>query len=134
MLSLLGCDSVSRDEVAVAESPNHAFEAVLVEINGGATVDFAYEVGVRPRGSHAFQSVAFLYGATRSQCAYGVNLRWRGKDTLQIEYLEAKFVKDIKSHVTLDSRPIKIVLENGVSDPNAPGGGMLYNLEKQSRH
>lgn len=65
----------SKDEVARVVSPSGKVDAVLVEINGGATTSFGYEVYVVERGAQPSGSpTVSLYGAVRNQHAYGANL------------------------------------------------------------
>jgi hypothetical protein len=121
----------SFDEVARAPHPNANVDAVLVETNGGATTSFGYEVFILPRGAKPNRGAppdASLYGAVRSERAYGVNLRWQADDTLAIEYLEARHASISNNTVTVNGRSIQLALKSGVDDPTAPGGGMLYNL------
>ena len=76
---------------------------------------------------------ASLYAAVRSDSAYGVNLRWTGADELVVEYQTARQVALRDSAVTLGPRTVHVVLRPGVADPQAPGGGMLYNLQGRPR-
>ena len=79
LLALGGCgdDGVSRVEVARVAAPDGKADAVVVEVNAGATADFAYDVFVLPHGAAVGGEAALrLYGATRNAHAYGVNLRW----------------------------------------------------------
>lgn len=124
---LLLSTCVSRVEVARARSPNGDVEAVLVEINGGATTDFAYAVRLQPTGwlgrMRSGQG-AWLYGARRSECAYGVNLRWSTSDGLLVEYREADRAE---AHpVGVAGRTVTVVLRPGITDAAAPCGGMEY--------
>lgn len=127
-----GCDISSRDEVQRAKSPDGSVDAILYESNGGATTSFAYEIELLGRGSHHAQRVASLYGATRNQNAYGVNLRWSGNDELRIEYLSAIDQRVFHPKMELAGRSIQVVLKSGIEDHSAPSGGMYYNL--QARH
>jgi hypothetical protein len=124
-LMLSGC--VSRDEVARLASPTGSVAAVLVEINGGATTDFAYSVHLEEPGwLGASEEVASFYAAHRSSCAYGVNLRWAAPDRLLIEYQDAERA-DARS-AQIGRRYVAVELKPGVTDPQAPCGGMEYNL------
>jgi len=123
---LLLTTCVSKVEVTRINSPDGSLVASVFETNGGATTDFAYEVNVSRnwpiRWGHA---VASLYGAGRSDCAYGVNLSWIGNDTLLITYKDAQST-DVDRTARLLSRTVKVKTKSGVSDPNAPCGGMEY--------
>jgi len=126
----------SFDEVARVGDPQANVDAILVETNGGATTSFGYEVFLLARGHAAERSghpVATFYGAVRSEHAYGVNLRWVSSDTLAVEYLDAQHVNWLNGSLILDGRKINIVLKPGVTDPSAPPGGMLYNLQGRPR-
>jgi hypothetical protein len=126
----------SFDEVARVPHPQANVDAVLVETNGGATTSFGYEVFLLPRGQTPKRSghpVATLYGAGRNEHAYGVNLRWVSTDTLAVEYLDAQHVNWLNGSVIVGGREVNIVLKPGVTDPSAPPGGMLYNLQGRPR-
>lgn len=134
LLPLLGgCIAAdpSHDAVARSTSPDGAIDAVVIESNGGATTSFSYDVCLAPRGGNCSisKSLAQLYAATRSDQAYGVNVRWANGSLIQVEYLEAKRAKVLHSATTIGGRTINVVLHPGVSDPSAPSGGMLYNLQ-----
>lgn len=121
---------VGRDEVARATSPDGLIDAVLVETNGGATTAFGYEVHIVPRGAEPSETsqAAFLYAAARGEGAGGANLRWSTPTSLSIEYLSARSVELMKPSAVVDDHAITVELVAGISDPNAPPGGMLYNL------
>jgi hypothetical protein len=130
--SLLLWTCVSRVEVARVQSPNGDVDAVLVEINGGATTGFAYSVRLQPTGwlgSMRSGEGAWLYGAHRSECAYGVNLRWPASDRLVVEYREAERAQ---AHpVAIAGRTVSVVLRPGVTDAAAPCGGMEYSAGRR---
>ena len=132
VLSLVAaCFLISEDEVARVTSPNGLVDAILTETNGGATTSFGYLIYVAPRGASRSNSskAASLYGATRSDQAYGVNLKRRGPDELAVEYFSAKSAGVIRHSVSVGDREIRVSLVSGVGDPAAPPGGMLYNLQ-----
>lgn len=125
---------VTNDEVARVPSPDGRVDAVIVESNGGATTSFGYQVELREKSFwRRSEDVAFLYGATRNESAWGVNARWLNDHELRVEYLDAKEASLDKAHVRLAGRDITIALQKGVEDPSAPPGGMLYNLEHGKR-
>jgi hypothetical protein len=128
-LLLLAC--ASRDEVLRVASPDGEVDAVVVEVNGGATTSFGYQVTLQPRAGlfRRGQDVAWLYGAVRKEDAYGVNLAWTRPGRLTLQYLRARTQKLGEDRVALAGKDIEIRLEPGVTDPTAPRGGMLYNLE-----
>ena len=118
---------VSRAEVARVRSPDGALDAVLIEINGGATTDFAYSVRVEEaEWFGASKEVASFYGARRSDCAYGVNIRWAGHDRIRIEYQNSE--RAAAHPADFGGRHVEVELKAGITDPAAPCGGVEYNL------
>jgi hypothetical protein len=127
---LAGCGLVSSDEVARVSSPDGQLDAVLIETNGGATTSFGYEIHVVEKAQRAGNEVAWLYGAGRNPHAYGASLKWIGERELVIEYLDAREQRLEQGSTKVAGRTIHVSLRSGVSDPTAPPGGMLYNLER----
>jgi len=127
-LVLTGCFSgdVSRDEVARSKSPDGRTLAILLETNGGATTSYGYEVELRSASDEAENAVvaARLYGAARSVCAYGVNLRWLTPTELSLEFKETDQLK-ITPEVEVGAKTINVTASPGVTDETAPCGGML---------
>jgi hypothetical protein len=121
----------SRDEVARATSPGGDVDAVLFESNGGATTSFGYQVSLVPKGEPAEKAAeaAALYAAVRSKSAYGVNLHWASPSLLWIEYESSRGAKVKQPTVFVAGREVTVELYGGVTDPSAPSGGMLYNLQ-----
>jgi hypothetical protein len=135
LLSLLGgcvAGEPSHDVVARSFSPDGAIDAVLVESNGGATTSFWYDVCLARHGGTCTvaESIATIYGATRSDQAYGVNVHWVNDSLLEVRYLDAVRTKVADTH-SMGDRMVKIVLRPGVRDDLAPPGGMLYNLQNR---
>src|SRR6266480_4951758 len=126
------CFLTSEDEVARVTSPSGRLDAVLVETNGGATTSFGYYAYIVPHGKTYERGprVADLYGAGRSHQASGANLRWEGSRQLIIEYLTARQEHLDRPLAVVGSDTISVSLRSGVIDTTAPGGGMLYHLEK----
>ena len=122
----------SKNEVGRLTDPSGTIDAVIIEINGGATTSFTYDVMITTKGSNAKSGnkVATLYGATRNESAYGVNLKWISNKVLSIEYFDTKSVKSQKDDVTINGNKIQVILKDGIWDKDAPSGGMLYNLNK----
>lgn len=116
-----------------ARSPDGGLDAVLVESNGGATNSFWYDVYiVKAEARYSTgKSAAYLYGATRSDSAYGVNLKWINASELDVEFLFAEKTKVNAAEVRFGKRKVDVRLRPGVSDPAAKPGGMLYNLKGQ---
>ena len=130
LTSVGGC--VSHDEVARVRSPSGRFDAVLVETNAGPTTSPGYGVYVVVAGQRpsAWKRVAVLEGATRNEDAYGASLVWRGPTLLLIQFLEARSTRIETPMSEIDGTQVAIALREGVRDPSAPAGGMLYNLRR----
>lgn len=129
LLTCVGCSS--RDEVTRVSSPDGRVDAVLFETNGGATTSFGYEIELARKGHRGGSSVASFYGAARNDQAYGVDLSWKGNDELAITYRTAEQPPIIRNAIDMDGKHIRIFVQGGVTNPNAPAGGMLYNLQKK---
>ena len=130
-LVLLACwPDVAVDEVARVRGPSDGLDAVLLEVNGGATTSFGYRVYVVPAEAQPTDDfeVAVLDGAARNDSAYGANLRWVGPQELRVEYQSGR-VHRYRPIIDVASRQIGVRLDSGVVDPSAPGGGMLCNLD-----
>ena len=125
ILLVAACGPVSGDEVVRVASPDGRIEAVLFETNG---TSFGYEVQVLEKGKKAGDQVAKLYGAMRNDHAYGANLRWASDTELIVEFLEARDQTLEKGIVRVAGRDVNVVLKPGVPDPDAPAGGMHFNL------
>jgi hypothetical protein len=126
-LGLLMCCCSSRDEVSRVTSPDGGADALVFETNCGAPCSFGYEVELGPKGSRHGEQVASFEGATRNGQAWGVNLKWLGRDKLSVEYLRAEDARLLKQTVVVAGRDIAVSLHSGVTDLSAPAGGMLYN-------
>ena len=74
--------------------------------------------------------VGSLYGAVRSDSAYGVNLKWESPADLDVEYLSAKKATLDHPQITLGGKTVTVALRSGIGDPKAKPGGMLYNLHR----
>jgi hypothetical protein len=121
----------THDEVASVPSPDGRLVAKVVEIDGGATTSFAYEVRLTEKGAiFEGKQVAYLYGAVRNPSAYGVNLRWRSPSELSVEYLKAQAVTLDEPEWHSGASTVKVVLTPEIEDETAPSGGMLYNVQK----
>ncbi|MBS2003002.1 MAG: hypothetical protein U0103_17290 [Candidatus Obscuribacterales bacterium] len=126
MIALIfsGC-IVSHDDVVTKYTADKKLRATVVEINGGATTPFAYEVYVNDA------LVARLVDARRSENGYGVNIEWDQTTSpyLKILYLKAKSARQLKSTLEINGQTVRIELIPNVYDRNAPDGGMKYNLK-----
>lgn len=105
----------SYAEVARISDPSGKVDAVLIEENGGATVSFAYEVHVLPKGKRVPKrrsdaEVASFYAVGRSESAYGVDLKWEGTNSLVAEYLSARGAKVLQNTVTVAGHTIGILI------------------------
>ena len=126
LFALGGCG----DDVARVAAPDGKADAVVVEVNAGATADFAYDVFVLPHGAAIGGEAALrLYGATRNAQASGVNLRWVSPTQLRVEYLEARRILQEPKTVTVAGTPVQVEAVAGVNDPAAPAGGMEYSQQ-----
>jgi hypothetical protein len=119
----------SRDEVAWANSPDQRTHAILIETNGGATTSYGYLVELHPGGHGGEPPVQAgnLYGATRSACAYGVDLRWRSPNNLALRFDSAEQI-DVPATVVVGGKRIRLTVERGTVNPNAACGGMAASL------
>jgi len=135
-VAMVGCFNLagdwSADEVSRVASPGGNADAVLFEENGGATTSYAYSVYIVPRGRaidpRADSAAATFYDVTRSDSAYGVNLRWRDSSTLYLEYLYSHRTRVAEPFVKVGPHAVHLVLRKEVVDTHAPSGGMLWNL------
>lgn len=125
-----GC-LVSRDEVARVRSPSGDLDAVVYEINGGATTSFGHDVYIVPAKRSIFWGIraAHFYRASRNERASGVNVVWSSPDILMVRYLEANSaVLESDRALRVAGRAVFVGLEGGVNDPKACPGGMLHDL------
>ncbi len=128
-LFLGACDPLggpSCEEVAWANSPDGRTHAILLETNGGATTSYGYLVELHPADHQGEPPVSAgkLYGAVRSDCAYGVDLQWLDPTTLGLRFESAKQVH-IPRSVVVGGRQVRIVAQAGLKNDDAPCGGML---------
>ena len=122
--------SPSHDEVARLPSPDKSLDALIIESNGGATTSYWYDICLVPHGGSCSvaDSVANLYGATRNDSAYGVNVAWGNGSAVEIEFLSAQRASLKSQLVRVAGRDVRLALRPGVRDANAPSGSMLYNI------
>ncbi len=137
-LLLTGCGGLlgepAREEVAWANSPDRRIHAILSETNGGATTSYGYVVELHPADHQGEAPVdaGSLYGAVRSECAYGVDLHWLNPSTLELRYQSAKQVTVPKS-VIVDGRRIHLLAQGGRVNAAAPCGGMAVSHPAATR-
>lgn len=132
LLLVLSCQSCSKKaEVARVRSPDGTLDAIVVEIDGGGTVSYRYDLRIVSRGQTpaAGVSVGSLYGALRNEDAYGVNPKWQDSGVLFFEYWKAKTATLDNPMVQLSGRAVKCVLKGDVLDTSAPRGNMAMYPE-----
>lgn len=132
-LALYGFDLVFAPgvvEVARIASPVGDCEAVLLEVNGGATTSYGYEVYLTPPHGQPQQPelVATLYAARRSSSAYGVNLRWLASNRLALQFESARTHELVQPAAQVGDHVVRVELQPGVTDPAAPAGSMESHL------
>jgi hypothetical protein len=120
----------ARDEVERVVSPDGRMDAVLYESSGNATESFDYQVVVVSHGQS--QTVAEIFGATRNDRSYGVDLQWINKDELNVDYLSAQNQELLASSVSVGGHQVHVSLHSGIRDQDAPTGGMLFNLKERN--
>lgn len=123
--------SPSRDEVLRVRSPSGEMEAVVFEVNGGATTSFAYEVAIEDsRLIGITRKVAYTYGAIRNnKGAYGVIPRWVSEEELHIEFYSSGYDEIFSPYQRLFANPVRVEMKLNINDLSAPAGGMLRNLK-----
>jgi hypothetical protein len=123
----------SFDEVARVS--NGDIDAVLVERYDWMMISCNYDVFMLPVGAKlndAQNANASFRQAFRGDHALGVNIMWRDKDTLAIEYLGAGSVVNPGQAVVGD-QVIHIVSRSGITDETAPIGPMFHGLFRRGR-
>jgi hypothetical protein len=126
LLCLAACDpGTSFDEVGQAVSPDGRVRAILLETNGGATTSFGYVVRLAPAAPSGSAPVeaGMLYGAVRSECAFGVDMQWVDAATLRLSFQSARQV-DVPDRVMVAGRPVRLELRDGIVNPDASCGAM----------
>ncbi len=80
--------TVGRTVLKRIPSPDGRRTAVITEVDGGATVSFAYTVTIEPGGKEAVMVYA---GTVRGE--YGIETRWLDPRTLQVSFDHARFIR-----------------------------------------
>ena len=62
--------------------------------------------------------------------ACGLNLKWLAPDRLVAEYSQVPQATVLAPIANVGGERVRVSLRSGVIDSTAPGGGMLYNLER----
>lgn len=117
-----------RDEVARINSPDGQTRAVLFETNGGATTSYGYLVELSDSSDHEQTPVQAgqLYGAVRSDCAYGVDVGWTDPETLTLSIESAEQI-NVPKQVSIGGKLIRVLVRTGNKNEAAPCGGMAVN-------
>lgn len=105
-LGLTGCSPVHRRTIAEAPSPNGGLVASVVEVNGGATVPYAYSITLSraDHGRSGVEEVAFLYKVHNRNNRDRPMLTWRGNTTLEISFRKAR-VQSYTNYYWVGERP-----------------------------
>ena len=122
----------SFDEVA--RISNVDIDAVLVERHGDLIASYDYYVFVLPAGAKPDDPQkwnAHFHQAVRSERARGVNMRWKDRDTLAIEYLDAGPTVD-RGPAVVGDHVIHIDSISGITDVTAPAGPMFRGLFRRA--
>lgn len=129
MLSLMACAmEPPRNEVARTNSPDGQTSAVLFETNGGATTSYGYLVELSDLSDQDQTPtlVGKLYGAVRSDCAYGVDVGWKDAKTLTLTVESAEQI-NVPEQVSIGRKLIRVIVRTGIKNNAAPCGGMAVS-------
>jgi len=85
LLILAGC--ASHRDVSRVASPDGKVEAVLDEVNGGATTSYSYALYLVPKGATKFPSKDMVFVADHIE---DLHLEWAESKLLHIKYREAR--------------------------------------------
>ena len=112
----------SREEVLRLHSPSGKTDAVVIEVNGGATTAFAYEVRLEESGgTKKSTKVAYFYAPWRNvKGASGLDLKWISADELHIEFFASRTEELLKPVVKLSNETVRVLLKPGVDNQTAP--------------
>lgn len=124
--SLAGCDSPPAAEASRLTSADGRMDAVVLEEGFNATTPYNYSVCVVPAGRPCGDDIAVakVFGATRSEQAYGVDLSWRSPTQLEIRYLTANSTKSLRPEGSRAAH-IGIVFRAGMANQRAAAGAMV---------
>ncbi|QOX77906.1 hypothetical protein FY034_02760 [Trichlorobacter lovleyi] len=104
---VLGCNPVSREELKRTTSPDSIVDAVLVQVNGGATTSFIYELYVVKKGANITEGSALL----RADHVDGLLISWRQPKLLDIKYAEARIHQFTNFWHSKDVNNFKYIVE-----------------------
>jgi len=133
-LSCCAACTSNTDVVEEVESPDHNLVAILEESSGDATTSYLYRVLIKDRRNPDPKEtlVASVYGATRSQSSYGLDLTWLSSKALLIQYWKAQRVQLFVKQTKIGGIDVEVSLKSGVLNTQAPSGSMEYaRLHKQ---
>lgn len=121
VLAIYEFSSPSRDEVLRITSPSGQMDAVVYELNGGATTSLAYDVEIEDRApSGITRKVAHTYDSVRNnKNAYGVTPRWVSDEELHIEYYSSRFDEVFSPYNRLSGPSVRVELKLNVNDSSA---------------
>ena len=114
-----GCVGPSKEVVERYPSPDGAAEAVVLEINGGATVAYAYSVCVRSKESNSEMIEVALMDRVSSVYERGPKISWDNAQTLVIQFQKAQVYSFKNSAWLRTSPPFRVV---GVRLEHPPEG------------
>jgi hypothetical protein len=132
----------SREEVARLTSPSGAFDAIVFEINGGATTSFGYEVHIATAGAQLKPmspiqgrktSAIHLYGAT-TKLGYGMSLVWTSPTALLVEYEQARDAALQKPAVNIGNATVSVSLKNDFASDQPLPHGIIYVCCQPDQH
>lgn len=107
-------------EIGRTPSPDGQLDAVLSEHSGGATTGLYHDVYVVPHGAPVPRwtkyFVARFEWVYRNDSTVWVNFRWRGNDTLALEFLRSSRQRLQRPSLDGPRGPISVVLTPGVAD------------------
>lgn len=79
----------SEQVIARIPSPGGEHLAEIIEQNGGATTSYGYSIRVDG------QELAMVYGGTRANGEYGVDVGWRSDQAIEVSFVHARFVRKV---------------------------------------
>lgn len=126
LASLLAACSSAPMEAVRTSSPDGIREAIVLEGGVNATTPYNYTVCIVEKGKSCKSDnmAAEVFGATRSEHAYGIDLIWRDPTTIEVRYLTANRAQLMEARDRA-SRGVVIVFKSGVENANAPDGAMM---------
>ena len=124
VLSITDCGSFFAEEVSRQRSPDGALVAILTETNAGFMTSIDYRVYLAGTSDFLKTQVAVLVGSTRSDRAYGANLRWTSATSLDVEFATADRARLVRKTIRIGDRIVRVALRPGVIYMSAPPGAM----------